>query len=155
MKQGESNQDKSSEMARKEALRRVQRRIEEYRLARIKQRMEEDAKSPSGRVEPGFSMSDFVKGFLLTAVPAIALSVWSSVGYYASSNRVNPLYQSTTDQWNAVLLWLLGALLFLVTMIIGLRGSAFRTRGGRAGVLAGIAVAVVSLGVSCFALSTM
>jgi hypothetical protein len=135
MKQDESNQDKSSEMSREEA------------VARMKQRMEEDAKSPSGRAEPGFSRGDFVKGFLLTGIPATAIGVFTAVGYRASGGFDNGI--------GYLFLWLLGPLAFIVTMIIGLVSSAFGTRSARAGVLVGIGVAVISLGTSCFALAHM
>ncbi len=136
MKQGESNQDKSSEMSREEA------------VARMKQRIEEDTKAPGGRAEPGFSMSDFIKGFLLTGIPALVVSAVSAVG------TANSEFES--GGWLLfLLLWLLGPLAFLVTMIIGLVNSAFGTRSARAGVLVGIGVAVISLGTSCFALAHM
>jgi hypothetical protein len=141
MKQGESNQDKSSEPTREEA------------VARMKQRMEEDERArregrplPQAERERG-GMSDFIKGFLLTAIPATAVGIGSAVGYRTSGGFNYGLGYS--------FLWLLGPLAFLVTMIVGLTAAAFKTKNARAGVLAGIGVAVVSLGVSCFTMSTM
>jgi cation transport ATPase len=137
MKQDESNQDKSSEPTREEAVARMKQRMEEDERARREER-------PLPQAERG-GMSDFVKGFLLTAVPAVALSVFGVVKG-ATSSAYDPEYVFLG-------FWLLAVVAFIVTMVVGLAVPFFKNnRATRAGVLAGIGVAVVSLGVSCFAM---
>jgi hypothetical protein len=92
-------------------------------------------------------MSSFLKGFLLTGLPTLVLSIATAIAARSTSD-LNVVIPSA-------LVWLLAPVALLVTAIIGLSGTRFRTtREGLAGVLAGIGIAVVSLGLSCFSMWT-
>ena len=89
---------------------------------------------------------DFIKSYLLTAIPATTIGVGSLIGYRTSDGLDSGI--------GFLFLWLLAPVAFVVTLIIGLAVSTFRrTRAGLAGTLAGVGTAVVSLGLSCFALT--
>jgi hypothetical protein len=121
-------------------------RAREEAVARMKAIMAEDARAPGGRVKHRpWGTHDWLKGFLLTAIPASVCAIISIAGY-RSSTDINA-------QIPYLFLWLLGLTAFIITITVGFRIRAFATRAGRAGLLAGIAVAVVTLGVSCFSLA--
>ncbi len=82
-------------------------------------------------------MRDFMKGFSLTAFPALAIGIASAmgVGYFG------------------MLLWLLAPPVFIVTLILGLTLKRIRTnKMAHAGALWGIGLGIVGLGATCFSL---
>ena len=81
----------------------------------------------------------FLKGFLPVSVPVGALALLSTLGDVNTANTVD-----------AVWLWFVGALLWLVGILatpIWLLSSSFQTT--RAGILAGLVVAFLLLGGTC------
>ena len=83
----------------------------------------------------------------MTGAPTLVLSIATAIAARSTSD-LNVVIPSA-------LAWLLAPVALLVTAIIGLSSTRFRTtREGLAGVLAGIGIAVVSLGLSCFSMWT-
>ncbi len=97
-------------------------------------------------------MNSFVKGLLITGLVPVAVSIVSSVGFRANLDGLPFFYDD--DATSFAVAWLIGPVTFVVGMIAGFMSPTFRTKGGRAGVLAGIGLAVVALGASCFAMQT-
>ena len=90
-------------------------------------------------------MGNFIKGFGLTAFPALAIGIASAVGASSSGGFDSAL--------GYMLLWLLAPPVFIVTLILGLTLKGIRTnKMAHAGALWGIGLGVVGLGATCFSL---
>ncbi len=97
-------------------------------------------------------MNSFVKGLLITGLAPVAVSIVSSVGFRANLDGLPFFYDDNATFF--AMAWLIGPVAFVVGMIAGFASPTFRTKDGRAGVLAGIGLAVVAMGASCFAMQT-
>jgi quinol-cytochrome oxidoreductase complex cytochrome b subunit len=79
--------------------------------------------------------SHFIKGFLLTGIPATALSVFSAF-----------LFSIYYDGWGSMGIWLIALVTLIVTSIIGVKKLSSRQKGeSRTGTLAGIVLSVIVL----------
>ncbi len=87
-------------------------------------------------------MNNFVKGLLISGAAPVAIGVAAAVAYRFTSD--------ISVQLELGMLWALGLVAFVACLVIGLRTSVGKTRDGRAGVLAGFALALVTLVTSCF-----
>lgn len=89
---------------------------------------------------PKRGMPDFLKGFLVTAIPATVFSLICVVGYHVSGG----------GEWNGFMfLWLAGPVIFLISIIVGF--IKYKDQVVRAGLVAGITMSFAALGLSCFA----
>ncbi len=90
-------------------------------------------------------MNNFFKGLLIAGAAPTVLNFVPVVGSALAGDDLD----------TAILLWLgwfLAPAAFLVTLIAGLASRTFYTTGGRAGVLTGLGLAVVTMGTTCFAM---
>jgi len=79
--------------------------------------------------------SHFIKGFLLTGIPATAVSVFSAF-----------IFSIYYDGWGSIGIWLIALITLIVTPIIGVKKLSSRQKGkSRTGTLAGIVVSVLVL----------
>ena len=79
--------------------------------------------------------SYFIKGFLLTGIPATAVSVFSAF-----------LFSIYYDGWGSMVIWFIALITLIVTSIIGIKKLSSRKEGkSRTGTLAGIIVSVIVL----------
>jgi quinol-cytochrome oxidoreductase complex cytochrome b subunit len=79
--------------------------------------------------------SHFIKGFLLTGIPATAVSVFSAF-----------LFSIYYDGWGSMGIWLIALITLIVTSIIGVKKLSSQQKGGsRTGTLAGIVLSVIVL----------
>ena len=77
----------------------------------------------------------FIKGFLLTGIPATAVSVFSAF-----------LFSIYYDGWGSMAIWLIALITLIVTSIIGVKKLSSQQKGeSRTGVLAGIGLSVLML----------
>jgi hypothetical protein len=85
-------------------------------------------------------MSDFQKGLAFTAGPIVVLCIIGSVG------SIHNLY-GVGVSWSAIGIAFLAA--FIVAIVMGVRGK----RKASAGIFVGLAIGVIALGASCFAVA--
>lgn len=85
-------------------------------------------------------MSDFLKGLVFTAVPIVALCIIGSLG------SIRKLH------WAAIS-WLAAATVFLAAFVTAIVMGVLGKRKISAGIFVGLAIGVIALGASCFALS--
>jgi len=79
--------------------------------------------------------SNFIKGFLLTGIPATAVSVFSAL-----------IFSIYYDGWGSMGIWLIALITLIITSIIGVKKLSSRQKGkSRTGTLAGIALSVIVL----------
>ncbi len=93
---------------------------------------------------PKKGMSDFRKALLWTAVPLLILSVASMTGVVVSSDEGSAL--GFGFLWLGAVLYFLGAIIAVIVFAV------MREKQRAAGVLAGLAIGIVSLGATCFAM---
>ncbi len=106
----------------------------------MKQNTNQEIQTPA----PKKGMSDFRKAFLWTAIPILILSVVSMTGVVVSSDEGSAL--GFGFLWLGAVLYFLGAIIALIICVI------MHERQKVAGVMAGLAIGIVSLGAICFAM---
>ena len=92
-------------------------------------------------------MSKFRKALVITAIPIVALSLASAIGYRAAGGKA--WYGGASQFW--FYLWVIPALLLLIAVVRAGLLSRHSEREKAAGTLAGIGIGIVSLGLTCFA----
>ena len=79
--------------------------------------------------------SHFIKGFLLTGIPATAVSVFSAF-----------LFSIYYNGWGSMGIWLIALITLIITSIIGVKKlSSQQKPGSRTGTLAGSVLSVIVL----------
>ena len=86
-------------------------------------------------------MSNFRKALMATAIPIVTLSIFGAVGNAVGGRFGDPFFLLW---WGATGLCVVGFLMAIVLYFMGKRDIA-------AGIAAGTAIGIVSLGVTCFA----
>ena len=90
-------------------------------------------------------MSDFQKALMITAIPIVVLSVFSTIGASVVGG-----YESA---FVFLFVWLIPAFLLLIAIVVAIIYTIKGRRNRAAGIWSGIGIGIVSLGLSCFTLS--
>ena len=102
---------------------------------------QDQGQTPQSRPAPRKKMSDFVKAFIWTAVPLAVVSIASTV-------------TTATATGGGGFAIGVGGLLFAAAIVVSIAFAIARKRQIAAGVLAGAAIGLVGLMLTCFILSS-